>query len=112
MSTELIPNLLPDEFITAVSKGVTLVNFWAPWCQPCRTQTPALEQVAQDMRDRARICKVNVDENPAIAELCQIQGIPTLILFKDGVGIKKFIGVQTAEDLLEVLENACRKNKD
>jgi thioredoxin 1 len=112
VSTHLVSNLLPDEFNTAVAKGVTLVDFWAPWCQPCRMQSPILEQVAQAMGDRARVCKVDVDENPAIAELCQIQGIPTLILFKDGVGIKKFIGVQTAEDLLEVLENACMKNSD
>ena len=112
MSTELISNLLPDEFYTAVAKGVTLLDFWAPWCQPCLTQSPILEQVAQAMGDRARICKVNVDENPAVAQLCQIQGIPTLILFKNGVGIKQFIGVQTGEDLLEVLENACRKNSD
>jgi thioredoxin len=112
MASDFLTTLQGDEFQSAVANGVTLVDFWAPWCQPCRTQSTILEQVAQTMGDRARICMVNVDENPALAELCQIQGIPTLILFKNGVGIKQFIGVQTAEDLLEVLENSCRKNKE
>jgi thioredoxin 1 len=112
VSTELVSNLLPDEFTTAVAKGVTLVDFWAPWCQPCQMQSPILEQVAHAMGDRARICKVNVDENPSVARLYQIQGIPTLILFKNGVDIKRFIGVQAAEDLLEALENVCGINKE
>jgi len=106
VSTELVSNLLADEFNATVAKGVTLVDFWAPWCQPCRTQAPILERVAQAMGDRARICKVNVDENPAVARLYQIQGIPTLILFKKRVGIKRFIGVQTAEDLLDAIRES------
>ena len=106
MSTEWVSNLATDEFNATVAKGVTLVDFWAPWCQPCRRQAPILEQVAQAMGDRTRIFKVNVDENPATAQLYQIQGIPTLILFKNGVGIKRFIGVQTAEDLLDAIRES------
>lgn len=106
MASGSLTKLHGDEFESAVANGVTLVDFWAPWCQPCLKQSPILAQVAQAMGDRARICKVNVDEDPSLARRYQIQGIPTLILFRNGVDIKRFIGVQAAEDLLDSIRES------
>ncbi len=69
-----------------------LVDFWAPWCGPCRMIAPAVEQVAQKYADKARVVKVNVDENPAIARQFQIMSIPTLMTFKDGQMVKRQVG--------------------
>lgn len=110
MASNFVRTLQGNDLESAIAKGVTLVDFCASWSQPCQTQSSILEQVAQTMGDRARVVKVNADESPALVELCHIQGIPSLILFKNGVGIKQFVGVQTAEDLLKVLENTCRQN--
>ena len=65
-------------------KGVALVDFWAPWCGPCRALAPVLEELAKDMEGQVRIVKVNVDENQAVPAKFAIRSIPTLILFNKG----------------------------
>jgi len=74
--------------------GKVLVDFWAPWCGPCRMQTPILEKIAAAGEIKAKICKLNTDENTAIAQKYGIVSIPTLILFQDGKEIERFVGVQ------------------
>lgn len=98
--------LTSENFDQTVQQGVTLVDFWAPWCGPCRMQTPILEQLAPQVVGRARIAKVNVDEEPEIAARFGIRSIPTLILFKDGAVRQQFIGVQQASKLLAAIEGA------
>ena len=92
-------------FDNTISQGVTLVDFWAPWCGPCKMQTPVLEKVAVDVQDKAKIAKVNVDETSSVAQDFGIQAIPTLVLFKDGNEIKRFIGLQTKEVLLHEIKS-------
>lgn len=70
-----------------------LVDFWAPWCGPCRMLTPTIEELATDFAGKARIGKVNTDENPSIASSHGISAIPTVILFKGGEVVDKFVGV-------------------
>jgi len=74
--------------------GKVLVDFWAPWCGPCRMQTPILEKLVSAGEIKAKICKLNTDENTAIAQKYGIVSIPTLILFQDGKEIERFVGVQ------------------
>jgi thioredoxin 1 len=87
------------DFTSLIEKGVTLVDFWAAWCMPCRIQGPIVEDLAEKLSDEATFAKLDVDSNPATAMQFGITGIPTLILFKDGREAKRFIGVQSAETL-------------
>lgn len=76
-----------------------LVDFWAPWCGPCRMISPILDELDKEIGDQAVIAKVNVDENPMSAIKYQIQGIPTLRLFAGGLEVENFVGVQPLERL-------------
>lgn len=76
------------------SSGKVLVDFWAPWCGPCRMQTPILEKLVTSGEIKAKICKLNTDENGPIAQKYGIVSIPTLILFDNGKEVERFVGVQ------------------
>ncbi len=86
------------------SSGKVLVDFWAPWCGPCRMQTPILEKLSQYDDIDVNIAKLNTDDHPEIAQKLGIVSIPTLILFKDGKEIERFVGVQPEEVLKEKLK--------
>jgi len=98
--------LTEGTFKDTIQSGVTLVDFWAPWCGPCKMQLPILGKVAEIIGDRAVIAKVNVDEAPAAAAQFGVRSIPTLILFKDGSIVQQFIGVQQENTLLSAIETA------
>ncbi len=83
--------------------GKVLVDFWAPWCGPCRMQTPILEKLAQDPETKTKIVKVNTDNNPETAQRYGISSIPTLILFDNGKEIERMIGVQPENTLKKKL---------
>ena len=80
-----------------------MVDFWAPWCAPCRTMGQTLDQVAPEMKGKVKIVKVNVDENPQIASRFGIQSIPTLIFFKESEAIGMIPGALPAEALRQAL---------
>ena len=77
-----------------------LVDFWAVWCGPCQVQGPIVEEVAKDLEGKVTVGKLNVDENPAVSQKFGIMSIPTLMIFKGGMVVKQFIGVQSKETLL------------
>ena len=84
-----------------------LLDFWAPWCGPCRQQGPILEGVAARMGDRAIVAKVNVDDEPALAAPFGVQAIPTLVIMKGGKAVQRFTGVTQADVLVKALTEAA-----
>ncbi len=81
-----------------------LVDFWAPWCMPCRMLTPTVEKLAEENEGKLKVRKLNTDENQNIAAQYGIQGIPTLIVFKEGKEVGRTVGVMSKEKLQEKLD--------
>lgn len=106
---ELVPNstklleLTDANFKQTIKKGVTLVDFWAPWCMPCKIQGPIINEVADLMHTQADICKLNIDENKRTASELGIRSIPTIIIFKDGKPMKKLVGAKTKSVLVKAV---------
>lgn len=84
-----------------------LVDFWAPWCGPCRMITPVIEELSAENGDSVKIGKLNVDENSQTAQTYQVSSIPTLIIFKGGTPVETFVGVQQKARLQDALESAA-----
>lgn len=94
-----------DNFNDTIANGVTLVDFWAEWCGPCRMQLPILEEVSEEIGEKATVGKINVDHELELAQRFGVQSIPTLILFKDGEIVDKMVGVQAKETLVDKINN-------
>ena len=103
-----VRDLTAADFDTVIAGGVTLVDFWAPWCGPCRMQGPILEQIVGAVAGRAAIAKVNVDEAQEVAAKFNIRSIPALMVFKDGKVVKQFTGLQRGDVLLQAIEAALK----
>lgn len=94
------------EFETVIKKGVTLIDFNAPWCGPCQAQAPILKKVSGKFAGRALVAEMNIDTNQDTASRYFVQSIPTLIIFKDGKEVKRFIGFQGEHVLTSALEGS------
>jgi len=92
-----------ENFAKNISKGVTLVDFWATWCGPCRRQGPIVEEIAGELGDKALIGKLDVDHNKKISSEYYIRTIPTIIIFKDGEVMERLVGLQTKESLVAAI---------
>ncbi|EFM09113.1 thioredoxin [Paenibacillus curdlanolyticus YK9] len=97
--------LTKENFTQSIESGVSLVDFWAPWCGPCKMQLPIVEELAGELAGQATIAKINVDEQPELASQFGVMSIPTLILFKDGQPIDKLVGLQSKDALKTKIQN-------
>jgi thioredoxin 1 len=86
-----------DNFEATVKEGVSLVDFWAPWCGPCRMIAPVIEELAEEFEGKANICKVNTDEQQDLAVKYGIRSIPTIIFMKDGEIVDQMVGASSKQ---------------
>ena len=97
-------HLNKSTFDATITSGITLVDFWAPWCGPCRALAPILDQIADKYDGKAVIAKVNVDENQELAIQFNIMAIPRMILFKDGKTIGQIEGLAAADRIAALID--------
>ncbi|MBN2722037.1 MAG: thioredoxin [Campylobacterales bacterium] len=97
--------LTNSNFEATIKEGVSLVDFWAPWCGPCRMIAPVIEELANDFDGKANICKVNTDEEQDIAVKFGIRSIPTILFFKDGELVDQMIGAASKDTFAQKLNS-------
>lgn len=96
--------LTDSNFDAETSKGVVLIDFWAPWCGACHMQGPIIEKVADAMAGKAKVGKCNVDKAPKSAQRFGIRSIPTIVILKNGKEVERFVGVQQEAELVNALK--------
>jgi len=94
-----------NELVKSSDKPL-LVDFWAPWCGPCKQLTPVIEALADEMKDKVEVAKLNIDDHPDSAAKYNVRGIPTLILFKDGNIVDTKVGALPKNALVEWINSA------
>ncbi len=103
--SELI-NLNKESFTQAVSVDKpVLVDFWAPWCGPCKAISPILEEIASEQGEAVNIYKVNVDENTDLAQEHGVNSIPTILVYKNGSLTETLVGLKTKDELISVIQS-------
>ncbi len=106
--SENVIELTDENFEQTVSSNdmPVLVDFWAPWCGPCKMIAPLIGQIADEYAGKAKVCKIDTDQHREAAVEFGISAIPTIILFKDGKVFKKWVGMISADDISEALDEA------
>ena len=98
--------LTATNFEDTVSEGVTLIDFWAEWWGPCKMISPIIDEIASEYEGKAKVCKINVDNETDLAAKFAVSSIPTLLVIKNGEEDKRFIGVTPKADLAAALDSA------
>jgi thioredoxin 1 len=105
--SDKVHNINDANFDSEVLKSETpvFVDFWATWCPPCKIVGPIVEEIAEEMEGKVKVCKVNVDENQQTAQSYGIKAIPTLMLFKNGSAVKTLVGAHPKEEIKKEIES-------
>ena len=102
MGTQKVTKDNFDAEVVRADKPV-LIDFWAPWCGPCKMLGPVIEEVADEVASRAKVCKVNIDEEPELAEAYGVMSIPTLLVMKGGKVTKSSVGFKPKDAILSLI---------
>ena len=106
MANEKVIILEEGNFNETIKEGVTLVDFWAEWCGPCKMQGPIIDEVAKKSPEGIKVAKLNIDDSRSIAAQYNIMSIPTILIFKDGKVLNQMVGLQKEPELLNALDKA------
>lgn len=104
--SKIVKQLDESNFSKEIASGVTLVDFFAEWCHPCKMLAPVVEEVAESLKDKASFGKVDIDKQVKLATEYQVTSIPTLVLFKDGKEVDRIVGLRDEKALKEFVEKA------
>ncbi len=104
MATDVSTKTFEKEVLDASKTVPVIVDFWAPWCGPCRSLTPIIEKVVGEFKGRVKLVKVNSDDNPELSQAFRIQSIPNVIAFKDGRAVSQFVGAQPESQVRTFIE--------
>ena len=102
-SDKNITTLTTKNFADETGKGVVMVDFWATWCMPCKAMAPVIDEIATQTIGKVKVGKVDIDQNGPLANQFGIQSIPTVLIFRDGVLVETFVGVQSKAALVNAL---------
>jgi len=91
-------------FKPQIRSGITMVDFWAPWCGPCKMMAPVLNDLAESVNQQVTIGKVNVDHHQPLASKYKVRNIPTLVMFREGKEVKRYVGVKSKKFLIKEIE--------
>ena len=103
--SDKILTLTDKNFLHQTKNKLVLVDFWASWCAPCRMMAPVLNEVADELQGNSQVGKVNIEQFQSLAQKFQVRSIPTLILFKNGKEINRFVGIKSKDFLLNQISN-------
>lgn len=103
-NSENIVTLNTGNFDNEIAKGIVMVDFWATWCMPCKAMAPVIDEIADQAKGKIKVGKVDIDANAELANRYQVQGIPNIIIFKDGLPVENLVGIQSKETLIQALE--------
>jgi putative thioredoxin len=104
MATDVSTQTFEKEVLDASKTVPVIVDFWAPWCGPCRSLTPIIEKVVGEFKGRVKLVKVNSDDNPELSQAFRVQSIPNVIAFKDGRAVSQFVGAQPESQVRAFIE--------
>lgn len=107
--TNMSVQITPENLETQVANKLTVINFWAPWCGPCKILDPILADLEKTYGDRIKFAKMNVDGNQAIAEKYHVMSVPSLVIFKNGKAAEKVTGVYPKEKLAKYFDKKLQE---
>jgi thioredoxin 1 len=102
--SKFVVTLTDANYMSKLSRGVVMIDFWAPWCMPCKMIGPVINEIAEEFEGKATIGKLNVDENPRAAQSFGVRSIPTIIVFKNGKEVERIVGVKGKPVLIQALK--------
>lgn len=109
LQSQNVITLDTSNFSNNIKSGITLVDFWASWCMPCKMMAPVLNEVADEVKGKAKVGKLNIEQHQQIANKYSVRNIPTLIIFRNGKEIDRVVGVKNKEYLVQKLDRATLK---